>query len=66
MDLLTVLKYVLAIVETGALIGALVFSAKGFRERKNKDARKSLLTQGVVYFSVYVVLNMIRLMYFGA
>ena len=66
MDFLTVLKYALAIIETGALIGALVFSARGFKERKNKDVRKSLLTQGAVYFVVYIVLNMIRLMYFPA
>lgn len=66
MDFLTVLKYILAVVETGALIGALVFSAKGMKERKNKDTRKSLLTQGSIYFAVYVVLNMVRLMYFQA
>ena len=65
MDFLTVLKYVLAIVETGALIGALVFSAKGMKEHKNKELRKALLTKGGIFFVVYVVLNMIRLMYFG-
>ena len=66
MDFLTVLKYALAIIETGALIGAMVFSAKGMREHKNKEARKALLTKGGIFFAVYVVLNMIRLMYFGA
>ena len=66
MDFLTALKYLLAVVETGALIGALVFSAKGMRERKNKDARKKLLTQALIYFAIYIVLNMARLMYFQA
>jgi hypothetical protein len=66
MDFLTVLKYVLAVVETAALIGALVFSAKGMKEHKNKEERKALLTKGGIFFAVYVVLNMIRLMYFGA
>lgn len=66
MDFLTVLKYVLAIIETGALIGALVSSAKGMREHKNKELRKTLLTKGGTFFGVYIVLNMIRLMYFGA
>ena len=66
MDFLTVLKYVMAIIETGALIGAMVTSAKGMKERKNKDARKKLLTQAAAYFAVYIVLNMVRMMYFQA
>lgn len=48
MDFLTVLKYLLAVVETGALIGALVLSAKGMKEHKNKDRRKKLLMQAAV------------------
>ena len=66
MDFLTVVKEVLAVAETAALIGALVFSGKGLRERQNKESRRSLLRQGGIYFAVYIVLNMIRLMYFGA
>ena len=66
MDFLTVLKYLLATVETAALIGALVFSAKGLKERKNSDFRKAQLTKACIFFGVYIVLNMIRLMYFGA
>ena len=66
MDFLTALKYLLAVVETGALIGALVSSAKGMREHKNKDKRKKLLTQALIYFGVYVVLNALRMMYFQA
>ena len=66
MDFLTILKYLLAVVETGALIGAMVFSAKGIKERKNKDARKKLLTQALIYFTIYIVLNMARMMYFQA
>jgi hypothetical protein len=66
MEFLTVLKYVLAVVETGALIGAMVFSSKGIKERKDKDARKSLLMQGGIYFAVYIALNMVRMFYFQA
>ena len=66
MDFLTVLKYALAVIETVALIGALIFSAKGFKEKKNKDAKKSLLTQAVVYFFIYILLNMVRMYYFQA
>ena len=54
------LKFALMIIETGALLGALIFSAKGIKERKNKNERKSLLTQGAIYFAIYVVLNVLR------
>lgn len=64
MDFLETLKFALMIIETGALIGALVFSAKGIKERQHKDVRKSLLTQAAVYFVVYVVLNILRFTYF--
>ena len=64
MDFLTFLKYFLAVVETAALIGAMVNSAKGFRERKNKDTKRSLLTQAAIYFAVYVALNFVRFTYF--
>lgn len=64
MDFFTVLKYILAVVETGALIGALVVSAKGMKEHKNKDRRKNLLMKAAIYFSVYIALNVLRMMYF--
>ena len=64
MDFLTILKNLLAAVETAALIGALVMSAKGFRERKNKDSRKSMLMQAMIYFIVYIALNVVRFTYF--
>ena len=41
MDFLTFLKYLLAVVETGALIGAMVTSAKGMKERRTKTQEKS-------------------------
>ena len=64
MDFFTVLKYILAVVETGALIGALVVSAKGMKEHKNKDRRKNLLMKAVIYFAGYIALNVLRMMYF--
>lgn len=63
MDFLTILKNVLAVVETAALIGALVFSGKGIRERKDNALRKSQMTQAAVCFIVYIILNFIRLRY---
>ena len=60
MNFLETLKTLLMVVETGALLGALIFSAKGIKEKKNQDVRKSLLTQSAIYFVVYVVLNVLR------
>ncbi|MBR4289948.1 MAG: hypothetical protein IKT52_04820 [Oscillospiraceae bacterium] len=64
MDFMTVLTYVLAIIETGALIGGLVFLTKAIKEKKDTSTRKSRFTQGGIYIFVYLVLNMIRLFYF--
>ncbi len=55
-----IVKFTLMIIETGALLGALIFSAKGIKEKKHQDVRKSLLTQGAIYFAVYIVLNFLR------
>lgn len=64
MDFLTVLKNTLAVLETAALIGALVISARGIRERGSKDTRKSLFMKAAIFLAVYLVLNTARLMYF--
>lgn len=64
MDSLTVLKNTLAVLETAALAGALVISARGFQEKKNKDFRKSSFLKAAICLAVYLVLNMIRLTYF--
>ena len=60
MNFMTVLTYVMAIVETGALIGGLVFVTKAIKEKKNSDARRSHYMQGGIYLVVYLVLNLIR------
>ena len=64
MDFLTTLQYVLAIVETGALIGGLVFVTKAIKEKKNSDARRARYIQGGIYLTVYVLLNFLRNFYF--
>ena len=64
MDFLTVLKYFLAVVETAALIGAMIMSTRGLREREDKDAKSAMLKQAAIYFFVYIALNMLRLTYF--
>ena len=52
MDFMTILKYVEMIIETGALIGAMTFLSRAFKEKKNVSARKQLYVQGGVYSAV--------------
>lgn len=66
MDFQTVLKNLLAVVETAALIGAMVMSTRGLRKRDDKSSRRSMLTRAAIYFAIYIALNMARLMYFQA
>ena len=40
MDFLTILSYVLAVVETGALIGALIYVTRALQEKKIQRTRK--------------------------
>ena len=64
MDFMTVLTYVLAVVETGALIGGLVFLTKAIKDKKDSSARRSRFIQGAIYLVVYFALNMLRQFYF--
>lgn len=64
MDFMTVLTYVLAIIETGALIGGLVFLTKAIKEKNDTSARKSRFVQGGIYIAVYLALNLLRNFYF--
>ena len=65
MDFLTVLKYLVAVLETGALIGALTCGTRGFRENSNSEIRKALLRQTAIYFAAFLVLKMVRFYFFG-
>ena len=60
MDFLTVLTYTMAVVETAALIGALVFATKAIKEKKNTNAKKERQRTSLLYIVVYLVLNVIR------
>ena len=66
MDFWTILKYVEMVVETGALIGALTFLSRAFKEKHNTSARKSLYIQGGIYAVVFLVLTVVRYMFFEA
>lgn len=65
MDIVTVLKNVCAVVETGALLLSLVFVTKALKEKKaNKGkttpARKDYYRKAFVFIAIYLVLNMVR------
>jgi phosphotransferase system glucose/maltose/N-acetylglucosamine-specific IIC component len=76
MDFLTILSYVLAIVETGALIGMLIYVTLALQEKKmhrkrqgkkggksNEQVQKAVkahFRNAGIFFAVYVILNFIR------
>ena len=76
MDFLTLLSYVLAIVETGALIATLVYITRAMHEKKiqrtkqgKKGGKSSEMTQkavslcyrnAAIFFFIYLLLNILR------
>ena len=67
MDILTIITYVLAIVETGALLMALMFLTKAIKEKKanrqqkkNTPVDKSNYKKSYACIFVYLILNVIR------
>jgi len=68
MDFLTVLSYVLACIETAALLMALVFATNAMKEKranqkskkKNVPVSKGNYTKAAVFALIYFALNFIR------
>ena len=76
MDFLTILSYVLAVVETACLLAALVYATKAMHEKKIKRTRSGkkggksseIIEKAValyyrnacIFFMVYLILNFIR------
>lgn len=76
MDFLTILSYVLAVVETGALIATLIYVTQALQEKKiqrtkkgkkggksNEQTQKAVKTysrNAAVFFVIYLILNLIR------
>lgn len=68
MDFLTILTYVLAVVETTALLMALVFLARALKEKKaqrkskkkNVPVDKANYVRAGIFGLIYLVLNVIR------
>ena len=76
MDFLTILSYVLAVVETAALLGVLVFVTRAMHENKNKRTRQGkkgaksndeveknvavYKRNALIFLLIYLVLNVFR------
>ena len=76
MDFLTILSYILAVVETGALIGTLIYVTRAMQEKKIQRTRKgkkgsksdeliqkaikAYLRNAGIFFAIYLILNYIR------
>ena len=76
MDFLTILSYVLAVVETAALLGVLVFVTRAMHENKIKRTRQGkkgaknndeieknvavYKRNALIFLAVYLVLNVFR------
>ena len=76
MDFLTTLSYILAVIETGSLIAALVYAARAMHEKKimrtrqgKKGGKNREMTEkaasvfyrnACIAFMVYLILNFIR------
>lgn len=65
MDFITVITYMAAIVETAALLGALVFATRAMKEKKNEPAKKTAMKKAGIFLLVYLVLNILRNSGFG-
>ena len=60
MDSMNILTEVVAVIETGALIGGMVFLTKAIKEKNDGDARRARFIQGAIYLAAYFALNMLR------
>ena len=57
MDFLTL---VLGLVETGALLAALMFATVAMKAKKEDPSRKGYLRRAGIYIGIYLVLNVLR------
>ena len=57
MDFLTVIRTVLELIETAAMLGALVYITRGIRMRDNPPARRAMYIRGIVFTAIFVLLN---------
>lgn len=60
MDAMTIIIYLLAIIETGALLCSLVFLTRAGKEAKGSEARKRAFRNAAIFAIVYLTLNIFR------
>lgn len=76
MDFLTLLSYILAVIETGALVAALVYATRAMHEKKidrtkqgkkggkNSEISKTLIStyyrNAGIFLFIYLLLNVLR------
>ena len=66
MDWMSILYYAVAVVETVALLGALVFATKGKKADKHAPEKKKFTQLSVICIVAFVVLTTLRTTYLGA
>lgn len=66
MDFQTVLTYAVGIVETAALLGALIFGTAALKAKDNHEEKKAAKIKTAVCFCIYIVLNLLRTSGYGA
>ena len=66
MDFMTILGYAVSIVETAALLGALVFITRAAKTGKNAPEKKPQIQKAVICIVAYLILNSVRVFVLGA
>ena len=65
MDWMTILNYAIALVETAALLGALIFITRASKSGKNSPEKKQQTQKAIIFIVAFLVLTTIRNTYFG-
>ena len=66
MDWMTILNYAIAVVETGCLLGALIFITRASKAGKNSPEKKKQTQKAIIFIVFFLLLTAIRNTYFGA
>jgi len=66
MDWMTILTYGIALVETAALLGALIFITRASKSDKNSPEKKKQTQKAIIFIVFFLLLTTIRNTYFGA
>lgn len=66
MNWMTILNYTVAVIETAALLGALVFLTRAKKTDKNSPEKRKQTQKSVIFLVVFFVLTVLRNMYLVA